>query len=454
MHERDVDGIWWVPGGAAPPVGGRLTFSPAVGLRLQTIGQLVTDLEAARSANIPIVFGTIASLETGNDVTLCDVWRESGKSQGRYTEQKFAPMLAILGAHVEHTQTKTCEVAYSQLGPWLIEGGFDLEIGDEGGDFDYRVTFRDVKLPLVATPRLDLKFRITSAPPLAHHRWYPLKEHVTLHIDPHDPLPFEDFRHKYLWRFQNFLTFATDQPAAITRVRASLVDISRPVEIIFKHPFLVDKEAHPVHMLFTYRDVAPRISDVIEQWFRVCDDLGPALTHILAPLYGHYEFADTRFLAVAQAAESYHRRRFPISDSVVTEHRERVARLLPACAKGDAKWLEGKLKYAYEPFFTERLFALLGTYDDDFLLPMFSTPSERKSAVWGIAEWRNKLTHLSVSPEQIDDALFELTVFSNQLLTVLKASILRELGFTNADLQNCFRYNDTYRLYSRRQPSA
>ena len=126
MHERTFDGLWWVPGGAAEPVGGRLIFSASDGLRLETVGRLVTEIEGARTARIPYVHGTIASLSTGNDITLHDVWRQSEREQGKYTQQVFTPHLALLGAHVDHTQTIGCSAGYTQLGPWLIEGASTL----------------------------------------------------------------------------------------------------------------------------------------------------------------------------------------------------------------------------------------------------------------------------------------------------------------------------------------
>jgi hypothetical protein len=119
MHERTFDGIWWVPGGAAAPVGGRLTFTSGKGLRLYTTGELVTQLEAASGVKIPFVFGTISSIETGNDITLHDVSRTETSSQGRFVQQHFTPRLAVLGAHVEHTKVSNAEVSFNHLAAWL-----------------------------------------------------------------------------------------------------------------------------------------------------------------------------------------------------------------------------------------------------------------------------------------------------------------------------------------------
>jgi hypothetical protein len=127
VHERSFDGIWWIPDGQRQPVAGRLTFSAAAGVKLEVIGELLTELEIARGSGVPYLFGTIGSLHTGNDVTLLDVGLRSPRLQGRYVQQQFTASIALLGIHTQSSTTTRCEVIYDQLSPWLKETGFDVD---------------------------------------------------------------------------------------------------------------------------------------------------------------------------------------------------------------------------------------------------------------------------------------------------------------------------------------
>lgn len=452
MQERTLDGIWWTPGAEDAAVGGRLTFSRADGVRLETIGALTRENETSLdTTRLPLIYGTVASLQTGNDVTLYDATRDSTSSMGRHVKQEFGASSAILGAHASTREISRVEVALTQLPQWLVESGFDLEFG-EREDFEYRVTHRKLVIPEVATPYFQMKIGLRSLPPVTSHRLFPLREEVFLEILPKVPMTFDELHEKYLWRLQNFLTFATEKASAISWLWGWLPAKEHGVEILFRHPFESEATSHPVEMLFTYRDVSDRLSNLLSKWFELYDVLGPSLNQIFAAIYGEYRHTDTKFLNVIQAAESYHRRVNPVSPDVIAAHRARVKRVAEAMDLKDRSWVKGKLKHAYEPALAERLFELFTQFGDDFTRPMFATPGELRRSVDEMAEWRNKLTHLTATPEEIDSALFDLHVFTNQLLTALKASVLLALGFTAADLESCFRYNQMYRHFARRRP--
>jgi hypothetical protein len=271
-------------------------------------------------------------------------------------------------------------------------------------------------------------------------------------MTPSRELDFEDLRVRYLWPLQNFLTFATDRPAAITRVRATLQGEVKRTEMLFRHPFESDDPFYHHQMLFRFGDIAARLSAVVEQWFVLCDELGPCLSQVMSALYGNFKFADIRFLAMAHAVESYHRRRYPVTSSEIEAHKQRVDQIILRDDKANKAWLKGKLKYAYEPFFSERLATFFSSFDRQFVMPMFAEVTEQRKAAKEIAEWRNKLTHLNATQEEIDSGLGRLHIFANQMLTFMKAEVLRELGFTGSQLEQCFTNNDIYRYFSRVEP--
>jgi hypothetical protein len=301
------------------------------------------------------------------------------------------------------------------------------------------------------TPRGSLTFITRPSYPVHGDRFVHLDEVVAMDVVPSLPIRFEELRRQYLWKLQNFFTFATDTPTSITRVRAWIDAFDRPAEVLFRHPFVSVEPAEPLKMLFSFSQVSGRLADIFSHWFALYDDLGPALDQMFAALYGEYRLADTRFLAVAQALESYHRRRFLVSSIEQAAHEERIARVTNSCSPEDAAWLGEALQHGYEPALRVRVNTLFARLGRSFMRGMCGSRGKQDTVAYHIATYRNKLAHLTLTSTELDAALIDLHDLSLQMLVVLKANLLLDLGFQPADLAESFRYNDGYRLRTRRE---
>lgn len=404
-------------------------------------------MESLRTWEIPYVHGSVSSLRGHNAITLVRSVCESEIAQPQYTRQVYSCDIALLGAHVDHCRATSCEVTYNQLSPWIATSGFSID--DRSTDFEYRVTY--TATPLVELTATDFRFalRLRSVSPFTVHRQLALCENAYIQLAPRYPMEFDDIHEAYLWPLQNFLSFATDKPAAITDVRVWLDGFDTSVAVAFAHPFSSETIAEPVQMLFTYERVADRFGEILQRWLRLHEAFAPALEQFFGPAYGYHKLADSVFLSAAQAAESYHRRRFPPSHALVEKYSAKIDRIVAGLSKTDARWVRGKLRYAYEPTLSARLSELVRRLPEPFWLRMFASTEERDDVLSAIADWRNRLTHLTASTGEVATHMFDLRVFSNQLLTILKANLLLDLGFLPTDLERCFRDNDTYRRRAR-----
>lgn len=450
MQERSFEGVWWIPGRERQPTAGRLTFSAGAGAKLAIVGELLTEPEIASGERVPYVFGTIGSPHTGNDVTLVGLSLGSRTMQGDFTRQEFTAGLVLLGIHSETTTATRCEVTYDQLGAWLAGTGFDVEHPHDDTDDQYSVSYRPVPAISADTAQFALTFLTRPHYPVHGHRFVHLTETVAINIVPTIPIDFEELRRQCLWKLQNFFTFATETPTAITSVRAWIPPFVHPAEVLFRHPFVSSEPSDPLKMLFASGQIEPRLTEVFSRWFELYEELGPALDQMFAALYGEYRLADTRFLAVAQALESYHRRRFSIAPEDLAAHERRVARITSACAQEDAEWLAEALQYEYEPPLRARINGLFKRVGRPFLLGMSGPRRKQDSVAHSIATYRNKLAHLTLTSAELDAALIDLHDLTLQMLVILKANLLLDLGFQPADLIASFRYNDGYRLRARR----
>lgn len=449
--------MWWVPGETDREIPGRLTFSSTEGARLELFGGLGPEPEGKIGAErLPVIYGRTHDA----DITLFRALRTRATLlvHRDWAREAFVSSSVLMGGHVESweaLQITASELALTQLDEWLDVGGFSAEVSDPKdadatAEFLYRVTYRRVDIPSVFVRGATFKFAFETSAPLSFSREINLREHARLLITLDAPMAFEDFNRTFVWRTQNLLTFAVDRPSEVTNIRVKLVQNGRWAEVIRSgRPDRIEAKGVP-HVLFAYTHVSGRLAALLESWFTLYDQLGPALNSVFSVIYNDVRPLDTKFLNIAQAAESYHRRQNPLTPEQLQQHSDRVERIVATAPEADKEWLRGKLAHAAEPFFTERLAALFGRLGDDFLRPMFPTSKKLDGGIRHIAEWRNKLTHMRAEPEQILTALTDIYARTNQLLFMLKANLLLDLGFDHEHLLAAFKYNQTYRFFSRR----
>jgi ApeA N-terminal domain 1 len=77
-------------------------------------------------------------------------------------------------------------------------------------------------------------------------------------------------------------------------------------------------------------------------------------------LYLDRLYLEQRFLNIAQAVESYHRRRSDKKDLSEEDHEKRLEKILAGTPQEYKKWLSDKLKYSNELSLRQRLKDLLG----------------------------------------------------------------------------------------------
>jgi hypothetical protein len=457
MEEREFEGYWWTPEEPERRVPGRLRYSPTEGARLELLGSLSNPADFGRvGANrLAVVFGATRH----DDVTIFGALQTATTLlvDPLYAREAFVSSLLLVGAHIPvlgELDISACQVKFSQLDEWLDLGGFGVELvdpahADDVDDFLFRVTYRRVSLPSVTARDMQFAFEFESSVPLNFKRALDLRESSRLDITPVKPQRFDQFDREVLWPLQNLITFAVDRPNVLTSLRVKVGD-QRWADILRSDRTDELTPRGLALLLFAYSHVKERLSNFLDAWFVLYERLGPALNAMFSVIYNDVRPTDTKFLNIAQAAESYHRRLNPVPDEMLQDHKGKVDRILSAVSPDDRNWLSGKLAHSGEPFFTERLTALFERLGEDFLKPMFPTKKKLESGVWRIADWRNKLTHMRAEPSEISAGLREIFVCTNQLFICLKANLRLDLGFDQKHLADAFRFNQTYLVFSRK----
>ena len=116
-----------------------------------------------------------------------------------------------------------------------------------------------------------------------------------------------------------FLSLAIDKSINIKNIKVTNSDIYHeygnekiPIEIeVYKKIFLFSKnigDITPHNMLFKYTDIQDSFQEKIQKWIVNYDNLKSALNLFFSVRYGLNQYAESEFLSLAQAFETFHRK--------------------------------------------------------------------------------------------------------------------------------------------------
>jgi ApeA N-terminal domain 1 len=352
----------------------------------------------------------------GKPITLEGLW-EAGQEihfPGLPTAD-YRARVTLVGKHFpadERVAFDEIAIGASDLNAWTRVHGFATSIETEPFDDDGHVAFvgaevryeapGDIHIPLAGGEELVLRFSCQSKGLGARSAKVELRQEATLHWRFSKPVDLASVFSR-VGQIRNFLSLAVGRPVSITSVtgfqdayKLERVDAPRPIEIYWEIPHNPDppeSERDPREMLFTLTEAEPDASTVIKRWLARQDRLEPVFNLYFGTLYHPSLYLEVRFLAFAQALETYdfRRRRKPARRTLA----ERTHDVLRQC-----RGVSGRI---------------VGADPDAFV-------TDFKNA-------RNYYTHYDprLKKKAADGAaLLLLTV---QLQAILEMSLLRQLGF-------------------------
>jgi len=227
-----------------------------------------------------------------------------------------------------------------------------------------------------------------------------------------------------------FPTKLTGKPSHAVQEGASPHSIGK-VEIVYRDRRLVTPipDLTPPHdMLFGLRDISHDPGLHLRSWEGATQTLKPVLNLYFADLEQQGIHLEPRFLRLVQALEGYHRRVFGGTERPVSEHEERVSRILGSVPSEYAEWLEGKLKYANELSLGARLSALCRKHAE--VMKCVARDMSWIDTAVGI---RNDYSHQKEDSKSYEVA--EVLTVSERLKLLLDLCLLSECGFDSQDIR-------------------
>lgn len=446
MDELTVRGMWWLPSDPESTVAGTLTFTPTDGPVLELLGSLSDKNDRNFGASFEPQFVNGMSTD-GKPITLygcAETRRSYNTGSGFHTTRLIASVL-LMGHHfIDESELsfRRFAVEYDQFSNWAWVSGFKLTM--EQNPETKRISRHEVSYEFPDRNEVvvnDMRVRLS---PTFHQNAgsiskYTLEQKMFWEVRPPSTKTFDEFT-EIFYHLRNFLTLGVGRPVYPVRIRATLsietpegttLERAHQVEVYYTTRDEVQPErlVHPAHMLFTLPNIRPHYEQALTHWFAKAGDLRPVYDLYFSTLYNPRLYVEGRFLSLAQALETYHRRMAGgtyVDDAKYTEISAALARVLDGFElnSSTADAFRGKLRFLNEVSLRSRIKSIvesLGAIAEPFI----QNPGKFATRV---VDTRNYLTHYNPSLKTNAAEGEELFFLSELLRFLVEACLLLELG--------------------------
>lgn len=425
-------GQWFLPTHSDDKITGTLRFDSENEAKLELIGKFKSLDTVPKSV---VLIQGIAT--NGLLITLYKCFCLSIKDglNGNY-ESDWSISVVLTGAHFDKKddmEFNKASASLVNLAQWLDVSGFSkITVNTSQSEFDIKYKLPEL-INFSLKDGVSMGFEFFMSWP--RFEWSKLNFQQTSRFfieDKQTALPLDEIL-EYMASFADFLTFATFQPTSFQTFYVetqklvfpeSKNNTPMPIKVFFVNRVpLLKNFGQPHFFLFRFKDINLQM---LQKWFVEKDILQPVVDLLGDYLCYPNKFNEGVFLRIAQAVETFHRRKRGGSDLTEAEHQQRLLTVLEAIPEEHREFVEGKLKNSNEPYLRKRLEALLGEFNTPVLNKVIP---EIKAFCQKVVDKRNYYTHYDkrIQPLTSDRSLlFSLT---EKLKLLLVYCLLCEIGF-------------------------
>jgi hypothetical protein len=237
--------------------------------------------------------------------------------------------------------------------------------------------------------------------------------------------------------FITLMTFEQCYPLSISFIDPSYTEDNKAkiIQCFYQNPDYNKKykARSKGEFLMSFQDIRDEFSNLIRSWYKHYHEIKPVFSLMLYSFRDKQKFNDDKFMDIARAVETFHRRTTTCTKLPANEFELMVSRILEKIDKNDKKWLvkNNSLKYSNELSLKRRLLDLYKTYSSPYLLEQIPDP---KRFFQKVVDCRNYYTHYSIENEKEalkGKNLFEL---NQKLKALLIICICKHIGINDADI--------------------
>ena len=451
MKAFDCTGVWWLPAGEKDRLVGTLYVSDTGQLNLKVVGTLSAAGLSATN-NIPVILGAVTDCPLGTKISLTRLFRRSHTSGSSGVEREgYYAHLAYFGDHLDDESDfrfQSVRLKLSGLAEWShhLSGFADQSVWGGVGE---NVPLLHYVMP--TSPRADvpsgqilLGFGMSSSSGLGERVF---REEVSLSLSLNAAATLYEINDRYVYPLQNFLTLASDSAQEVTSLSVGRGVLAWPsgIHVIGERiqPNVNPEDTKPVHyihMLFTLQDLGERFPVVMGRWLEMADKYSAAFAIYFGIQYAPLAYLDFTFLGVVQSIALYFMRRQD-GQAMRAEEGCRLKAVLAKLSEAETDWLLKHLGDSPFPPFEDILGVLLQEHGAE-LDPLISgRRQEFINEVLTMLRYAIHRESTAIAAAKVGSELYSLT---ETLRFVMKACLLREMGFTDQERVALFGRNRIY----------
>ncbi len=451
-----IIGEWFLPSNPENRVHGTMSFIRSEGATLELYGSLTSDNFLPEFIGQELILGLSSE---SKQITLykCLMTKSGGATlvQGRESGKSsviYSIMYSFIGLHVNSPDELKFDHISSEifnLDEWVGISGF-VNLRPDLEKMKRHEISVEYKLPEPIEFKIDKestgRFNFTANQPglSRYQKSISIKQKVQFQVDTKSEKNIEELL-SYVFSFQNFLILAlyrSTYPLSIVlkgeRHKEEFRDgksVRKNIELYFSSSNIKENEKprFDLEMIFSYRRIKEKFSQIIQNWFSKYELLEPAFNLLFEQFYNGNRFNVNTFLNLAQSAETFHARihnhtKIPRDEYKIMK--EEILKLTPSKYHG---WLKDQFNFGNNLNLHSRLSEITEKYSNNILNRIIP---DKKLFVKQVKHSRNYYTHYSSNGKKNALKGGDLFFLSERLKILLVCSFLMEIGFSKEELSN------------------
>jgi hypothetical protein len=366
----------------------------------------------------------------GRQLTLVDCTMVSSATSGRAKRKRsnYSATWYIDGAHFATYEeirfqqiTFTCDYLNDLAGATFISPKYSKDMKA------FRLAYR---MPRDVVARLgEFTVRVSQNIPFQFMSSFHAEERARVTITARTPRPFDEWWNGPVRTIRSLLAYMADRRLKLRHVAAETAK-GQSCQLFGLGASLVAPKRLRRHasqeFLFTVRGLkSPTWREVVLRWATVLEALSSVWALYSAATNERSLFTELRFLILAQALETYHRKRFDEPRVSPEIHKARLSRVLTRVDEADREWVRDALAWSNTLSLRERLDRLYSQIRGPLIDHL---PDRGRDLPQRIKITRNYFTHFDSQKGRLDG--FQLMEAADQMRIAVQYLLLQELGFS------------------------
>ena len=456
-HKRS--GFFWLPSTPDKKVPGTVNIFDGGLVTLEIVGLLDESIEALNGKED--LSRIVGNIEKEGFITLerCFYKRKTISFGGISTSLIHANLaLSCVGYEKDEKITfSTFSFHVEGLDEWLATTGLS---------FDYDRPSKSAAIYYTPPPEVSVKLENGLSLTIKFQHTLPRSNSITeakitqrafLELSSEAEIELDEFI-ETAHKLNYLLCFALDSTASINNVAATSRTLinqvsetsSIPVKVNIHYRSTPHSEAAPVidphKILFTFKNIEKDAEKVINNWLNAYKIIRPSMGLYFSAATGVHKYLDGKFLALAQALETFHRRTSSETLMENSKFRSLVARSILSAPKESRRWLWGRLINGNEISLSQRIKKIIMPFNKNI-----GNAKERGKLIRKIVDTRNYLTHYSESLEEKTTKGLDLWDTCQKMEAIFQLHLLSQLGLEKEQIQEILKIN--YKLHQKLRPS-